>query len=192
MYSKVNKKQKFTTLTLVFLLVLVVFLPFVLVSSVNAHGDKRFFEANSLEESIYLPLITNKQFSLLPGERALNGSWGGDAFTDGYPSKNKPVVFSVEAGGKGIDSGARIDTYYEETTGLWTCYGTSRWTINKSVPIASDGTFHISGGLLNKLTWDGRFVAPDQVEGTFHTEILASPCGVVTNDGAWSATWQGP
>lgn len=192
MYSIVKGKHKYTTLTLIFGLVFVVFLPFMLVSSVNAHGDKRFYETNSLEESIYLPLVTNKQFSLLPGEHALDGSWKGDAITDGYPSKIKPVVFSVEAGGKRIASGARIDTYYEETTGIYTCYGTSSWTVNKSIPIASDGTFHISGGLQDKLTWDGRFVAPDQVEGTFHTEILASPCGVVTNNGTWSATWQGP
>jgi hypothetical protein len=190
MYSKVNKKHIF--LTLIFTLVFVVFLPFGLVTSVNAHDGKHLIEVSTLEESVYLPLITNQQFSLLPGEYALAGSWKGDAVTDGYPSKIKPVAFSIEAGGKRIASGAKIDTYYEEKSGMWTCYGTSSWTINESIPIASDGTFHISGGILNKLTWEGSFVAPDQVEGTFHTEIFASICGVVLNDGIWSATWQGP
>ncbi len=191
MYSIVKKKHKYTTLAFIFVLVFVVFSAFALVSSVNAQGGKRQFTANSFEESVYLPLIIKEQ-SLLPGEHALDGVWMGNAITDGYPSKIKPVVFSVEAGGKRIASGARIDTYYEGTSDSWTCSGTSKWTVNKSIPIASDGTFHISGGLLDKLTWEGKFVAPDQVEGTFHTEIVASLCGVVTNDGTWSATWQGP
>jgi hypothetical protein len=191
MCSKVKKEHKYIILTLIFALIFVVFENFVLVSSVDAHGSRGYFETNSLDEFIYLPLVI-KQLSLLPGEHALDGSWKGDAITDGYPSKIKPVVFSVEAGGKRIAPGAKIDTYYEETSGYWTCYGTSSWTINESIPIASDGTFYISGGLLDKLTWEGRFVAPDQVEGTFHTEILASVCGVVKNDGTWTATWQGP
>lgn len=191
MYSTVKSIHKYP-LYLIVILILVVLLTFPRVSSVNAQGGKGQFSAISTEETVYLPLVINKQFSLLPGEYALDGVWMGQTVTDGFPSEINPVTFSVEAGGKRISSGAKIDTYYEESSGLWTCYGTSMWTVNESISIDSDGTFRISGGILNKLTWEGKFSAPNQVEGTFHTEIFVSLCGTVINDGTWSATWQGP
>ncbi len=185
-------KRRSAILSLILVLFFLVLYACLHTSLVKAQGGKRQSSANSAEISVYLPLIINKQFSLLPGEYALDGVWMGDSVTDGFPSEINPVTFSVEAGGKRIASGAKINTYYKESSGLWTCYGTSMWTVNESIPINSDGTFYISGGILNKLTWEGRFSAPNQVEGTFHTEIFVSLCGTVINDGTWSATWQGP
>jgi len=125
-----------------------------------------------------------------PPGRPMDGLWKGQSVTDGYPAETRPITFTVEAGGSRIASGARIDTYFREED-FFTCWGTVQWTIDYPISIASDGTFHVSGGLIDKLTWDGQFVSSDRAEGTFHTEVLAGICGTVINDGTWWATWQG-
>ena len=127
----------------------------------------------------------------LPPGKPKDGLWKGQSVTDGYPAETRPITFTVEAGGTRIASGARIDTYYKKQSGFWVCSGTVRWTVTAPTSIAADGTFHFSGGLINKLTWDGGFVLPNRAEGTFHIEIQTYTCGWAIHDGTWWATWQG-
>ncbi|UCE01022.1 MAG: hypothetical protein JSV42_10020 [Chloroflexota bacterium] len=192
MVGTVNNKLNYILLSFTPVLVFITLFSQANSTTAYAEDGMQTIGTGSTETLIYLPIVSDRQFALPPGEHALDGSWKGDAITDDYPAEIQPVSFIVEAGGKRIASGARIDTYYEEKSGYWTCYGTVEWTINQTIPIAADGTFSISGGMLNKLTWRGRFIAPDQVEGTFQTEVFASLCGTIINEGAWSATWQGP
>jgi C1A family cysteine protease len=126
----------------------------------------------------------------LPG-MPTDGPWEGQSVTDGYPAEIRPITFTVEAGGTRIASGARIDTYYKKQSGFWICSGTAQWTVSAAISIAADGTFHFfSGGLINKLTWDGAFVSPNRAEGTFHIEIQTYTCGWAVHDGTWWATWR--
>jgi hypothetical protein len=119
----------------------------------------------------------------------LDGPWEGQSVTGGYPAETRPITFTVEAGGTRIASGARIDTYYKKQSGFWICSGTAQWTVPAAISIAADGTFHFSGGLIDKLTWDGAFVSPNRAEGTFHIEIQTYTCGWAIHDGTWWATW---
>jgi len=159
----------------------------------------------SLTFGIYLPLVMKHYIPGAPTPtptgtptltptpplgKPMAGLWKGQSVTDGYPAETRPITFTVEAGGTRIASGARIDTYFREEN-FFTCWGTMQWTVNFPISIAGDGTFHVFGGLIDTLTWDGRFVSSDRAEGTFHTEVLAGVCGKVINDGTWWATWQG-
>jgi hypothetical protein len=213
-------KNQNIILTLALVLVMMVLLPSTFIPTAKAQGGRVFFQGRSISEYsipgleliasnpsrvvgplfldigsesfVYLPLVCKQQVNLPPDGPALEGSWTGDSITDGFPSEVKPVAFFVEAEGKRIAPGARIDTYYKKTSGIWTCYGTIKWTIDKSISITPDGSFYISGGLIDKLTWDGNFVSYDKAEGTFHIEVQTYLCGKAIHDGTWTATWQGP
>lgn len=139
----------------------------------------------------HLPIVFNNYSPPPPIGEPPDGSWKGEAITNGYPDQKKSITYTVENDGGRIATGARIDTYYHKTSGIFVCYGTVQWTTEVPININSDGSFHISGGLINKLTWEGNFVSPEQAEGTFHIEVLAGVCGTVVQDGTWSAEWVG-
>jgi hypothetical protein len=122
----------------------------------------------------------------------MDGSWSGEAITNGYPDQPQPVAYTVEGGGARIATGARIDTYLYKKTDFFICSGSVQWTIQNPINIAADGSFHFYNLLgIHKLTWDGDFVALDRAEGTFHIEYITASCGLIVHDGTWSANWQG-
>ena len=119
-----------------------------------------------------------------------DGQWTGDAVTDGYPEEIQIVKFTLESGGSQIATGARIDTYYYVESGFWVCSGTVEWTVNNPISINPDGSFQYSGGIVDKLTWEGNFVTETSAQGTFHIEKQTYVCGKALLDGTWSAGWQ--
>jgi hypothetical protein len=119
-----------------------------------------------------------------------DGQWSGEVITDGYPEEIQNVNFTVESSGLQITTGARIDTYYYIESGYWVCSGTVEWTVKNSIPINPDGSFHYSGGIVDKLTWDGSFLSETSAQGTFHIEKQTYVCGKAIHDGTWWAEWQ--
>ncbi len=119
------------------------------------------------------------------------GLWEGESITDGYPEESRPVTYTIEAGGTRIASGARIDTFYRKQSGFWVCSGTMQWTVEDAITIAEIGSFHFSGGIVHKLTWEGSFVTRDRAEGTFYIEVQTYVCGTAIHNGTWAADWQG-
>jgi len=118
-----------------------------------------------------------------------DGQWTGEAITDGYPEEIQNVNFTVESGGSQISTGARIDTYYYIESGFWVCSGTVEWTVNNSISISPDGSFQYSGGIVDKLTWEGIFLSETSAQGTFHIEKQTYVCGKAIHDGNWWADW---
>ena len=119
-----------------------------------------------------------------------DGPWDGESITDGYPEEIKTVNFIVESSGSQIAAGAQINTYYYVESGMWVCSGTVEWTIENPISISPDGSFQYSGGIVDKLTWEGSFLSETNAEGMFHIEKQTYVCGWAIFDGTWNASWQ--
>jgi hypothetical protein len=119
-----------------------------------------------------------------------DGSWRGEAVTDGYPAEIELVNFTVESGGSQIATGALIDTYYYVESGFWVCSGTVEWTVNNPISIEPYGSFGYSGGIVDKLTWEGNFLSETSVQGSFYIEKQTYVCGKALLNGTWTAEWQ--
>jgi len=122
------------------------------------------------------------------------GKWDVTAVTDGYPDKVQTYAFWVEGGSLRIASGAKPKNYYRCRSGLWICYGTVTWHINRSIPIDEHENFYFNGqfDFLSELTWQGHFDTPTTASGTFDSEVWTTYCGICSNHGTWTAHWVGP